>query len=92
MQDEKTIAGSIVRLSRQTVELASGRWLSGRKDIAEHLSVTGRTVSRLLAKYPDFPVSLLGRKMMAKPEDIDAWVRKHAAKPCAECGGMRIDA
>lgn len=68
------------------------RWLSGRKDVAEYLNVTGRTVSRLLAKYPDFPVSLLGRKMMAKPGDIDAWVRKHAAKPCAECGGMRIDA
>jgi hypothetical protein len=72
--------------------LTDSRWLSGRKDIADHLSVTGRTVSRLLAKYPDFPVSFLGRKMMAKPEDIDAWVRKHAAKPCAECGGMRIDA
>ena len=66
-------------------------WLSGRKDIANYLNVTGRTVTRLIAKYSDFPVSFLGRRMMAKPEDIDAWVRKHAAKPCGKCGGMFIE-
>jgi len=72
--------------------VTGSRWLTGRKAIAEYLNVTGRTVSRLLAKYPDFPVSFLGRKMMAKPEDIDRWVREHAAKPCATCGGMLVEA
>jgi hypothetical protein len=72
--------------------MSESGWLSGRKDIAKHLNVTGRTVSRLLAKYPDFPVSFLGRKMMAKPEDIDTWVREHAARPCEKCGGMLVDA
>jgi len=65
-------------------------WLSGRKDVANHLGVTGRTVTRLFAKYSDFPVSFLGRRMMAKREELDAWVRKHAAKPCRECGGMLV--
>jgi hypothetical protein len=68
------------------------RWLTGRKEIANYLNITGRTVSRLFAKYSDFPVSFLGQRMMAKPEELDAWVKKHAAKPCAECGGMRIEA
>lgn len=67
------------------------RWLSGRKDIANHLGVTGRTVSRLLTKYRDFPVSFIGRRMMAKPKELDAWVQKHAVKPCEKCGELVVN-
>jgi hypothetical protein len=65
-------------------------WLSGRKDIANHLGMTGRTVSRLVIKYRDFPVSFIGRRMMAQRKDLDAWVRKHAVKPCEKCGEMVV--
>jgi hypothetical protein len=65
-------------------------WLSGKKEIANHLGVTGRTVSRLFTKYRDFPVHMIGRRMMAKPKDLDSWVKKHAVKPCEKCGELVV--
>jgi predicted DNA-binding transcriptional regulator AlpA len=70
--------------------VTESRWLTGRKEIAGYLGVTGRTISRMVARYSDFPVKVLGRRMMAKPSDIDEWVRRHAATPCEKCGGMVV--
>lgn len=61
------------------------RWLSGRKEIAQYLGVTGRSVTRMLKKYRDCPVRIVDRKFTANTTDLDAWMRKRP-HVCAICG------
>ena len=61
------------------------RWLSGRKEIAEYLGVTGRSVTRLWKKFQDFPVRVVDGKFTVNTADLDVWMRKRS-HTCAHCG------
>ena len=61
------------------------RWLSGRKEIAEYLGVTGRSVTRMWKKFRDFPVKVVDGKFTVSTADLDAWMRKRS-HTCAHCG------
>jgi hypothetical protein len=65
--------------------LTDSRWLSGRKEIAEYLGVTGRSVTRMWKKFRDFPVKVVDGKFTVSTADLDAWMRKRSHL-CAHCG------
>ena len=60
-------------------------WLTGRKEIADHLGVTGRTVTRMWKKYADFPVRVVDGRFTVKVSTLNEWMQKRP-HVCALCG------
>lgn len=65
--------------------MTEGRWLTGRKEIADYLGVTGRSVTRMWQRYQAFPVKMHEGRFAAHTADLDNWMRARS-HTCAMCG------